>query len=242
MAVPRLRNVLITGGAGYVGTRLTPQLLEAGWNVTVYDSMFFGCELKPQPRLKLVEGDIRSRADLDHAFAGADYVLHQAALPSVVRAQTEPAGMMPAALLEETARIAGPNAGDMLADTVRKRLDATWGLGETGATGPTGNRYGDKAGHTCIAVTGPRFARAVTLETGSPDRIGNMRAFGVRALELLAEALGDLGAGDGVDAVAAAHLRLNGGEGWSKLAPEGKAGLVPDPQVRGQIEIGRAHV
>jgi PncC family amidohydrolase len=78
----------------------------------------------------------------------------------------------------------------LLADTVRKRLDATWGLGETGATGPTGNRYGDKAGHTCIAVTGPGFARAVTLETGSPDRIGNMRAFGVRALELLAEALG----------------------------------------------------
>jgi nicotinamide-nucleotide amidase len=78
----------------------------------------------------------------------------------------------------------------LLADTVRGRLDATWGLGETGATGPTGNRYGDKAGHTCIAVTGPNFSRAITLETGSEDRITNMRAFGVRALELLAEALG----------------------------------------------------
>ena len=78
----------------------------------------------------------------------------------------------------------------LLADTVRGRLSATWGLGETGATGPTGNRYGDKAGHTCIAVTGPGFSKAITLETGSPDRIGNMRAFGVRALELLAEALG----------------------------------------------------
>ena len=77
----------------------------------------------------------------------------------------------------------------LLADTVRARLSATWGLGETGATGPTGNRYGDKAGHTCIAVTGPGFSRAITLETGSPDRIANMRAFGVRALELLAEAL-----------------------------------------------------
>ena len=41
----------------------------------------------------------------------------------------------------------------LLADTVRARLDASWGLGETGATGPTGNRYGDKAGHTCISVT-----------------------------------------------------------------------------------------
>jgi len=78
----------------------------------------------------------------------------------------------------------------LLADTVKARLDATWGLGETGATGPTGNRYGDKAGHTCIAVTGPGFSEAITLETGSDDRIGNMRLFGVRALALLAKALG----------------------------------------------------
>ncbi|HET6309129.1 MAG TPA: CinA family protein [Rhodopila sp.] len=78
----------------------------------------------------------------------------------------------------------------LLADTVRARLDANWGLGETGATGPTGNRYGDKAGHSCIAVTGATFSKVITLETGSPDRIGNMRAFAISALELLAEALG----------------------------------------------------
>src|SRR6202453_5195732 len=78
----------------------------------------------------------------------------------------------------------------LLANTVRARLDATWGLGETGATGPTGNRYGDKAGHTCIALTGPGFSRAITLETGSDDRVANMRAFSDRALQLLAEALG----------------------------------------------------
>jgi PncC family amidohydrolase len=78
----------------------------------------------------------------------------------------------------------------LLAATVRARLDASWGLGETGATGPTGNRYGDKAGHTCIAVTGASFSKAITLETGDDDRIANMRAFGVRALELLLEALG----------------------------------------------------
>lgn len=77
----------------------------------------------------------------------------------------------------------------LLADTVRARLDSTWGIGETGATGPTGNRYGDKAGHTCIAVTGPGFSKVITVETGSPDRIANMRAFGLQALELLAEAL-----------------------------------------------------
>jgi nicotinamide-nucleotide amidase len=78
----------------------------------------------------------------------------------------------------------------LLADTVRARLDANWGLGETGATGPAGNRYGDKAGHSCIAVTGATFSKVITLETGSPDRIGNMRAFAISALELLAEALG----------------------------------------------------
>lgn len=77
----------------------------------------------------------------------------------------------------------------LLADTVRARLDAHWGLGETGATGPTGNRYGDAAGHSCIALTGPQFSRAITLETGSADRVGNMRAFARRALELLADAL-----------------------------------------------------
>jgi nicotinamide-nucleotide amidase len=78
----------------------------------------------------------------------------------------------------------------LLATTVRSRLGSTWGLSETGATGPTGNRYGDAAGHTCIGLEGPNFARAITLETGSPDRVANMRAFAKRAMELLAEALG----------------------------------------------------
>ena len=78
----------------------------------------------------------------------------------------------------------------LLANTVRRRLDASWGLGETGATGPTGNRYGDAAGHTCIALVGPGFSHAVTLETGSADRVANMRAFSQRALEMLGEALG----------------------------------------------------
>jgi PncC family amidohydrolase len=71
---------------------------------------------------------------------------------------------------------------------MRERHGATWGLGETGATGPTGNRYGDAAGHTCIAVAGP-IERAITLETGSADRQANMDAFTKRALELLYEAI-----------------------------------------------------
>ena len=70
------------------------------------------------------------------------------------------------------------------ARTIRERLGATWGLAETGASGPTGNRYGDAAGHACIAVAGP-VERTITLETGQADREANMWAFTTAALELL---------------------------------------------------------
>jgi PncC family amidohydrolase len=76
----------------------------------------------------------------------------------------------------------------MIAARVRDRHGAMWGLGESGATGPTGNRYGDAAGHSCIAIAG-KIEKAVTLETGNDDRAANMRAFAVRALELFAETL-----------------------------------------------------
>jgi nicotinamide-nucleotide amidase len=70
------------------------------------------------------------------------------------------------------------------ARTIRERLGAIWGLSETGATGPTGNRYGDAAGHACLAVAGP-VERAIKLETGHGDREKNMHAFAKAALELL---------------------------------------------------------
>jgi nicotinamide-nucleotide amidase len=70
------------------------------------------------------------------------------------------------------------------ARTVRGSLGTTWGLSETGASGPTGNRYGDAAGHACIAVTGP-VERVITLETGDANREANMWAFAQAALELL---------------------------------------------------------
>ena len=76
----------------------------------------------------------------------------------------------------------------LCARRMREKNGTTWGLGETGATGPKGNRYGDPAGHTCLAVVGP-VERAITLETGSADRQANMDAFARRALELLAEAV-----------------------------------------------------
>ena len=76
----------------------------------------------------------------------------------------------------------------LLAQTARSRFSSTWALAESGATGPTGNRYGDAAGHCCLAVAGP-VERAVTLETGSSDRVANMRTFSAAALDLLAQAL-----------------------------------------------------
>jgi nicotinamide-nucleotide amidase len=77
----------------------------------------------------------------------------------------------------------------LLARRTRERLGATWALAETGAAGPSGNRYGDAAGHTCIAIVGAS-ERATTLETGSAERQTNMRAFAMRALELTADAIG----------------------------------------------------
>ncbi len=73
---------------------------------------------------------------------------------------------------------------ELLAATARRRFAAVWGLAETGAAGPTGNRYGDAAGHACLAVAGPRAA-VVTLETGRADRAANMREFAAAALALL---------------------------------------------------------
>ena len=74
------------------------------------------------------------------------------------------------------------------AKTVRELVSATWGLAETGASGPTGNRYGDAAGHACIAVAGP-VERVITVETGDADRERNMWAFTRAALKLLEDAV-----------------------------------------------------
>ena len=77
----------------------------------------------------------------------------------------------------------------LLARTARERFGATWGLAETGAAGPTGNRYGDAPGHTCVAIAGPMEA-AITIETGSEDRWANMQAFAAAAMRLLEKGLG----------------------------------------------------
>jgi nicotinamide-nucleotide amidase len=76
----------------------------------------------------------------------------------------------------------------LLASRIRERFSSHWGLSETGATGPTGNRYGDAAGHSCMAVAGVATT-VITLETGSADRLGNMRTFAATALNLLLKEL-----------------------------------------------------
>ena len=67
----------------------------------------------------------------------------------------------------------------LLASQIRQRFSTDWGLSETGATGPTGNRYGDAAGHSCMGVAGAEQF-AMTLETGSSDRLANMHVFASR--------------------------------------------------------------
>jgi nicotinamide-nucleotide amidase len=76
----------------------------------------------------------------------------------------------------------------LLASQIRTRFATDWGLSETGATGPTGNRYGDAAGHSCMGIAGPE-SNVMTLETGSNDRLGNMQVFAATALNFLLQNL-----------------------------------------------------
>lgn len=75
------------------------------------------------------------------------------------------------------------------ARTIRSRFAADWGLSETGAAGPGGNRYGHPPGHACLALAGGKD-RAVTIDTGGSDRLANMYAFAAGALKLLSDSLG----------------------------------------------------
>jgi nicotinamide-nucleotide amidase len=85
-------------------------------------------------------------------------------------------------------RSASEDYARLLANQIRRRFSSDWGLSETGATGPTGNRYGDAAGHSCMAVAGAEPS-VITLETGSADRLVNMQAFANAALNLLLQNL-----------------------------------------------------
>ena len=85
-------------------------------------------------------------------------------------------------------RAATPEHALILAGGIRDRLGATWGIGETGAAGPTGNRYGDPPGHSCLGVAGP-VELVEVVQTGSADRVANMTSFAIAALRILESAL-----------------------------------------------------
>ena len=78
----RFKNVLVTGGAGYVGSLLVPQLLDLGYRVTVYDTMYFGDHFFPKnnSNLRLVKGDIRETAKLAQELKGIEAVINLACI------------------------------------------------------------------------------------------------------------------------------------------------------------------
>jgi nicotinamide-nucleotide amidase len=82
----------------------------------------------------------------------------------------------------------------VLARGARQRFATTWAISEIGAAGPTGSRYGDPPGTSCIAVAGPA-EQGLIVRTGNSDRVANMRAFAAKALELLSECLASRSAG-----------------------------------------------
>lgn len=121
------------------------------------------------------------------AVPGASRYFIGGAVVYTAKARETLLGITPADM--EGVRSASEPYADLLARTLRARFGSDWGLAETGAAGPAGNRYGDSAGHTCVALSGRSQDLVRTIETGSSDREANMRAFAVATLALLAEAL-----------------------------------------------------
>lgn len=77
-----MKNILVTGGAGYCGSVLIPKLLEAGYQTTVYDILYFGSDFLPlkHPNLRVIKGDIREIGEFEAAVRGQDIVLHLACI------------------------------------------------------------------------------------------------------------------------------------------------------------------
>ena len=86
-------------------------------------------------------------------------------------------------------RSASPPYAMMLARRLVHRFGTDWGLVETGAAGPSGNSYGDAAGHCCLAIAGVA-EHARTIETAQDDRLANMHVFAAALLDLMLEAVG----------------------------------------------------
>ena len=91
----RFRRVLVTGGAGYVGSRLVPKLLDAGYEVTVLDLFIFGDDvferLRENAKLREVKGDLRNPAEVAQALDGCDAVIHLACISNDPSFDLDPA-------------------------------------------------------------------------------------------------------------------------------------------------------
>ncbi len=89
-----MAKFLVTGGAGFIGSNISAELLKLGHEVSIIDSLLTGKQENIQKIMKdvnFIKGDIRNSADIARACKGMDYVLHQAALPSVPRSIEDPA-------------------------------------------------------------------------------------------------------------------------------------------------------
>lgn len=149
-----------------IAARISGRLIQQGATVSVCESSAGG----------LISATLLAVPGASRFFIGGLVVYTVAAREALL-------GITPADMAE--IRPATESYAELLAKSCRERLGTVWSVAETGATGPTGNRYGDPAGHACIAVNGPR-SQTKTLSTGSADRSDNMRAF-VRAALLCLE-------------------------------------------------------
>jgi PncC family amidohydrolase len=152
-----------------LGTRVGDKLVERGETVAVAESSAGG----------LISAALLSRAGASaYYFGGAVLYTRRAVRLLTTLTAEDTVGV----------RSSSPPYAQLLARHQRTRFRTSWGLAETGAAGPTGNPYGDPAGHACLAVDGP-VPRDRLLRTGLDDRPGNMLTFAVAALELLDEAI-----------------------------------------------------
>ena len=97
MKNPNLKTILVTGGAGYVGSVLTPLLLEAGYHVRVLDLLIYGGQVfdgipaENRSRLEVLQGDMRDEALLRSALSGCDAVIHLACISNDPSLELDPA-------------------------------------------------------------------------------------------------------------------------------------------------------
>lgn len=152
-----------------LGHRVGDRLAERGETVAVAEGSCGG----------LVSAALLARPGASAYYLGGAVIYTRQAVDALLAGEVE----RPAAL-----RGASEPFVAYLAESVARRLGATWGIGEGGATGPDGNPYGDPAGHVWVGVHGSAPATRHLL-TGDGDRARNMVAFATAALELLEEQL-----------------------------------------------------